>query len=288
MTSGRTGQLEYDGRDGGHPVLAALALVVGCLCLAGGIAMVFARTQIIDGTALRERSLSALDDAALRHELAARIADEAQGAVPAEIDPTNVRAAVDDAVQTDAFRSAFGSMVLASRDAVLNAASGSITLPLAAAAPTIAAQVEAIDPAVGAEVRRVLSERSLQITDAGDLTTLARLMRAARVLAYVLPAVAILCFVLALVLGRRVSTALIAVGLAIAVAGGLVALATILGRGRVGDVAGPGGAAPALALWDALIGDLRTWGIVAALVGGGIMLVGVIASLAGGRQRVAT
>ncbi len=282
MTSGHPPARDWDGRDGGHPVLAAVALVVGCICLAVGIVMLFARVAIIDGSSLRDRSITALDDPSVRHEVSARIAEEAQGVAPAEVDPTNIRAAVDAAVRTPDFRSAFGSMVLASRDAVLNAGDSAIILPLADAAPAVAAQVSQIDPALGAEVERALAERTIPVTSAGDITTLAKLMRAARVLAYVLPAVALLCFALAFVLARRVSGALAGVGLAVAAAGGIVVVATILGRARVGDLGAD--SQPGLALWDAFVGDLRTWGLVVMLVGGGVMLAGVVAALAGDRR----
>jgi len=287
MTGGSASGADWDGRSDGHPVLTGLVLVIGCICLALGIVMVFARVELIDGSSLRDRSLVALDDSAVRHEVSRLVADEVQAQVPAEVDPTHVRTAVDEAVKTPEFRTAFGSMVLASRDAVLNADGSAIDLPLNDAIPAVRTQVDRIDPALGAHVEQALTGRSIRVTDASDLTTFARIMRAARVLTVVLPIVAVLSFALALVLARRSSAAVLGIGLATAIAGGLVALATVLGRSRVGDLGGDSRGA-AMAIWDALMGDLRTWGIVVALVGAVIMLGGVVATLGGGRRRAGT
>ena len=270
-------------------MIAVVAIVVGALILTAGIAMAFVRTQILSDTHLRDRSLAALDEPAVRGGLTTVVTDllatrvpEAESAVISEED---VASAVDTAVAQPAFRVAFGATVQQTRDRLVDGDISEIALPLDEMAGAITPGLAQVSPALAQEADAFLREESIPVTTDGDVATVSRIMRTANVLGAVLPIVAILCFALGLLVARRRSGALIGVGVAVAASGAAVILLAVIGRTTTESLTDPEHTDVATAVWNAFAGDIHTWGVLTAIIGGAVVLAGLVLTLVRERNR---
>ncbi len=273
----------------GSPALAVLAVVVGFLILTVGLVMLFARSQILSEEGLRDRSLTALDDPAVRERLSDMITVQVRDRIPerarAQVTGDMVSQAVDRAIEQPTFRTAFGAAVKGARRLLVDHNRSEIRLPLGEIADVLTPRLAQIDPQIAAQTGELLRGDSILIVRNDDLETVARTIQLAEVLGILLPIVAALCFVLAFLVARRRTNIVTGIGVAVLAAGIVIVIAGYVGRRAVTSMASDTDSDIAEAVWSAFAGSLSTWGIVTAVAGGVILLAGLVTALVSGRNR---
>lgn len=265
-----------------------LAVVVGCVLLTVGLVMLFVRSQLLSDTGLRDRSLTALDKPVIRERLSVMVTEQVRERVPVQIRervPSRVIArAVDRAIDQPAFRSAFGSAVKGARDVLMDQRHTELRLPLREISAAIGPRLAEIDPRI-AEQARGLRNETILITQNSDLESVARTINLAKLLGLLLPITAALCFLLALLVARRRANAAAGVGIAVLIAGITVVITSRIGRSTARSMVNDADSDVAEAVWTAFAGSLSTWGIVTAVMGAGILVLGLATRLVSGRNR---
>ena len=255
---------------------AAIALVVATtLLLAGAAVSWYAQSALVDSREFGARAASALDDSDVRDALAERIVDGiTSGPIP---DALAVRPLVVPVIaslaDTSAFRRVFADALRQRHEALvegertfqfrLAVGDGLLFDALMAAAPNLA---ERIPPGLRVPVIR-LDPRQFELDAARLVVDLAGWR-------WPLLVLALLAGTGAALLAGGARNALVSLGVAAAGAGLLVA-ALVAGLGEfvvshaasAADIGDGRERAAIRALWDALFGDLRDAGLVAALAG---------------------
>jgi hypothetical protein len=271
------------GARGGRPATVAL-VVVTALVLAATAASGYARWELVDRDAFSARVASSLDDRDVRAVLAAQIVD---GLTPAvAVDALAVRplliAATTALADTAPFRRVLTASARRRHDRLFAGGQG-VALDLAAGDGVLLSALRSVSPRVANAIPRglqvavvALRPRSFEVAGARWLDRLAGWWWP------LLAASALLTAACALLAGS-VREGLVALGIAVAGAGLLVA-AAVAGLGAfVVSHAAPAANlstdtehAALAAVWSALLGDLRSAGLLAAL--GGV----AVAALASG------
>lgn len=249
----------------------ALAVLTAVLLAAAGIAG-YARSELHDTTAFSQRVAGALDDGAVRSELADRAVDGLAAGVTRNV--LIVRPALTAAIAaiagTDAFRAAF-TRGLADQHSALFGARSRVVLDLEGVGAMLLAATRTVSPRLARQLPRD-PEPTLVALDDGDVRVqIARALDDVSGWAWPLFALALLAAAGCAALAGGVRNAVASLGAAVT-AGGLTIVLIVTALGTVVVTTTTGGSGERLrdvvrAVWSAVFGDLRTIGLVAALAG---------------------
>jgi hypothetical protein len=260
---------------------AVLAVAAVCLLLAGIGA--YARFAVLDEGNFADRATSTLVSDEVRDEIGARVGARVVAERPElAAGEAAVEDAVAEGVTTDlAFHAAFHTAAARWHHGLLSDADGDVPFVVAGSGATLRQELVARMPALSGRLPRLGDPPLMSIGGDGDEHALRELAPVARDLALPATILAGLAGLALLALGvvawpdRR--RGLWGAGLAVAAAGGLIAAGMTAAKDivlthfdtSVGD-------AVVSQIWNAYLGDLRTWGLAVAAAGL------VVAAAAGG------
>ncbi|MGH2980526.1 MAG: hypothetical protein ACRDKV_00595 [Solirubrobacterales bacterium] len=257
-------------------LLAALAaLAIGLSLLTG-----YAKRAIFDSDQFANRATAALDDQAVRDELAARVTDDL--VLKADEDLIGLRPLIQGAVAglvgESAFKSLFRAAVKDVHAAVFNQDENTVTLTLADAGTLVEGAVQALDPKLARQVGGDSSTPVLEISPPAAVTDAIVKLHELSPLPLLLLLLAALLMVAALWASPDPRETVVHSGTAIAVVGILFVVAYRLAREELlGMVEDPLERSAAEGVWDAFLGELQT--ALLLLAGAGAVLAAAAASL---------
>jgi hypothetical protein len=239
-------------------VLAALALVLS-----------YAGRAILRPEPFADRATATLRDAAVQADLADHVADAIVHSGNGDLITLRpiVRSVTGNIVASDAFAALFRRAVLNVHRAVIEHSGNTIGLTVPDAGVLVAAALERFAPAAAQKIGAARPSEVISVRPGTAVLGVARAMKRALSLAWILLVLAVVAAVGAVWLSRdrrrsirRLGVGLVAAGLVIAVlvtAGGVVAA----------HAAAPGRSDVARALWVAFLGGLRTQALCVAAAG---------------------
>ena len=252
-------------RDGASKALAVLGAL---LALVGGV-LLYSREELLDPAALSERAQSALSDQRVRLALAQPITDAILDSGPSTL--VNARPVIESVVTgalgTPPVKAALGEAVESLEAKLFDRSPDTLLLNLADVASIAADAVEAVSPKTAAQIPERISGTRLELTDSIGSIKAIEFADDVRLGGLLLPPLAFLALLGSVLLARERRPALVRVGLALAGASliGLVLFAvghalllSLFEVDLVHDAVD--------AIWDALLGDLRTELRVAAVL----------------------
>ena len=266
--------------------LSVALAVLGALVLPFAVAAFYTREQVVDPTAFADRSLTALDESAVRvaleRETLLAIEDRFGARAVARAEDV-LRPRIAAVVASDEFRRLFEEAVLETRLFFLVREGSVATLNLDAAVPLLREELRAADPRLA---RRLPAQLDLELelvrrneTAADPLLSNAEVRR----LGVLLPLLTMAAFAGSIAVARRRARALIVVGMATTVAAAGLGVGLALSRelavseSQLEDVAG--------ALFDVYFNDLYTWALLLAVAGLAVMAAGVLIARRGNYRR---
>jgi hypothetical protein len=254
---------------GAAAIVSALALIAGYVLHVGVNSDEFANRAT---EALSDESVNNLvarkitDDVVLRHDenlLAARPLIES---VAGEI--------VGSRPFTALFRIGVGNV----HRALFAGARGTVTLRVSDVGALLEAALEELNPSLASKLDFQGKVEIVQREVGNVGSDLAHFADSVRMLVWILVAVWLVLIGTALYLAPDRRVAVSRIGVATAVAGGLIVVIYAITRSiAINDVDGPEAQAAAAAVWDAFLGDLRTEGWI--LAGAGVVVAAASASL---------
>ena len=251
---------------------ATALVVIASVLLVGATVAGYARLAVFDSSQFADRAAAALEQPAVRDEIGDRVTDEVVLRNDADLIAARplIASAVSGVVGGGAFRSLFRSAVLDAHRAIFTRDRDTVTLTLADVGTVVAAALEKLDPQLAADLdagnRVVLLQRDL-----GELTAdVVRAGERLRVLAWILAALTLAAAIGALVVSRDRRRTVAQLGVGVAGAGLTIVIAYVVARAFLPDAAARG-------VWDAFLGDLRTFGWV--LAGSGVLVTAAAQSL---------
>jgi hypothetical protein len=245
-----------------------LLVLTGVLLVAATV-VAYADRVLFDSDRFADRAAATLRDAGVREAVSDRVADQLVAAEPDLIAARPiVVSAVSGVVGGNVFASLLRGGVRDVHAAVFRRDQDTVTLTLVDAGIVVAAALRQVAPEVAADIdrdRRV----SLVKRDVGAATSdLVRLARDVEVLAWVLAVLTLAAGAAAIALGGDRRRAVAGLGLTIAIAGVIVVAGETIARGIVLDgFEEPDAHAAATGVWNAFVGDLRSWGWFLGAVG---------------------
>jgi hypothetical protein len=252
-----------------HRVASRLLVALCALLLAGAATAGYADRVLFDGDRFAARTTTALQDPDVRTVIADRVTD--QLVLRNRPDLLTARPLISGAVSGLVGGQTFATIVrAAARDAhraVFDRDQDTLTLTLADAGAVVAAALRTFRPELADELEdeRVVLVRERLGTVTGDL---ARFGERARLLGWLLLALAGAAAAGAVVLARDKRRSAAQLGLAVLAAGLLVVLATAFAKAiALAPVDGGEDRAAARAIWDAYLGDLTKLGLLLAACG---------------------
>lgn len=246
--------------------VVALALIAG-----------YARRAIVDSDQFANRAVAALHDDSVRALVAERITDDVVLASNADLLTARpiIQSAVSGIVGGRAFTNLFRSGVRDVHRALFDRDRDTVALTVADVGTVLAAALERARPSLA---RRLDSTERVALLrrDVGELSgDLARLSDKVRLLAPLLLALSLALMAAALALARDRRRTVVELGIGVATAGVLLAIAYGVCRSlAVGEVEGLEERAAVGAVWDAFLGDLRTAAWILAGSGAAIAAAG--------------
>jgi hypothetical protein len=254
------------GRGTASLVLAILA----ALALLGALVTDYGSRAFFDSDNFANRAAVALDDEAVRAEVAERVTDDL--ILESERNLIGARPVIEEVVSgilnTGAFQSLFRSAVSDVHRSIFTGDQNTFTLTIADLGATIRGALEALNPKLA---RKVPGGEDISILQSDPPDVLIDLVQAAEEVHRIELILLIAALVLgtgavAIALDRR--QALLRLGLALAACGVVGAVAYGVGRSIALDAIGQTGPRDAAAgLWDAYLADLRTSLLILAGVG---------------------
>ncbi len=253
-----------------RPVASWLLLVAGALLLFAGQFAFWAADALVDSDGFTERAVRALDDedvqAFVSHFLVEDLIEQGEPGLIAG--RPLIEAAVQAVLGSSAFEQLYETALrqthrtlFSDEPIVLQLVDASIAVEvtLAQFSPELAESLPSLDGAV------------VELADSELVDTTLSIARTIRVLATVLPLLAIAAFAASWAVARGRRRALVRIGITVAVVAALTIVTLDAGKAALEELAGGGlrGAAAA-GVWDAFLGDLRAWNI--ALGAGGLVL----------------
>ena len=258
---------------------AALALL-SALALVAALVAAYASTQLFDSDHFADRATAALDDSAVRSEIATRVTDDV--VVNAEANLVAVRpvieSVVDGVVGGGAFQAVFRGAVRDVHRSIFKRDQDSVTLTLVDAGTVVRGALQAVQPNVAKKIPGGADLEIVQIEPPSWLPGLLRLADKIGVLQWLALALAVLAAVAALWISpdRRRTTLWFGTTLGVLGVLGAVALGVI--DALVASMVDPGNARDAVrAIWNAFLGDLASW--MYMLAGAGAVIAAAASSL---------
>jgi hypothetical protein len=257
----------------------ALVVVSSLLLIAAALAA-YGRRVLFDSDQFANRAAATLQDARVRTVIADQVTDRLVLARQSDLLAARpiISSAVAGIVGSDAFGSLFRRSALDVHRAVFARDQDTVTMTLADVGIVAAEALRTVKPKLANQLadsgRVVLVKRRVGAVT-GDL---ARVADGVRILALVLAALALATAAAAIALARDRRRTVSRLGLGAVVAGVVLVVACTVSRAiALGFVEEPDNRAAAGAVWDAFLGDLRTFGWL--LAGAGAVVAAAAASL---------
>jgi hypothetical protein len=267
-------------------VSAALACI-GAIALLAGVPLVYAGHVLANSDQFATRGTSVLADPSIRRLIADQIVVQLESgrsvsAISPLIDKVVVTA-VNVVVGSAPFHAIFRASVLDLHRSVFVRDSDTVTLRLAHIGGLVAGALRTVSPALAALVPTAAVTR-IAGGNFGAATRAARGVERAHAVGIVLVLAAVVVFALAIAQADERWRAAAVIGIAVAVAGGLLIAAETVARPVVlaQFVSGEDRTA-AGAVWDAFLPGLRTWAL--GLAAAGAVMAAISAAAAGARGR---
>src|SRR3954449_5763145 len=254
-------------------VLSVACAVLAVLLLASGGIFLYLRDQLLSADHFADRAVKALRHKEVKRAVAERIVTEA-------IDRGNpdllsarpiVRSAVEIVITTPQFESLFRAAVRQSHRVLFDTKKPTVAVDLRDAEKLLVPAIKSLDPQLAKQLPKDLDPTIAKLDERAFATDTLQAAHAARILGILLPLLGLAALVGAVLLAPDRGRALRLGPLACAAAGGLVLLIAELAQPEAAHAAGrlTGGQTNAAVsdVWDALIGDLRSWALWVALGG---------------------
>ncbi len=261
-------------------VVATVLVVLTSVLLTAATLAGYARRALFDSDQFADRSTATLRDSSVRTLIGDEVTDRVVLRKEADLLAARpiIASAISGVVGGSAFRSLFHRAALDVHRAVFQRDENTITLTLADVGTVAGAALATLRPKLAAEVqdsgRIVVVKRKL----GGATGDLARLGRDVRVVAWVLAALTLVAALAALALSPDRRATALHLGIGVAAAGITIAIGYAIARAVVLDgLHDPDDRAAAAAVWDAFLGDLRTFAWV--LAGSGAVVGAAAASI---------
>jgi hypothetical protein len=263
-------------------VVSPILIVLGGLLLAPGLAALYVRVEIIDVSRFEARTVAAVQSEPVRQVAAEQLTSELVDAGATEL--LSVRPLVVSALDAFAGTRIFArGVALAARDAHGVLAEGrdeSFVLDVGQTVSALLSELSSVVPAAARAVPRDVDPELFSLDLDDPRVRAVRTVADWGVAGFVLPGVALLLIVVGVALAPRRRPALVLAGGMVAVAGGLLMIAFAAGRAAVAREA-PRDFAPGApvrdaltAVYDAYLGDVRAWAVVALVAGAALALTG--------------
>ena len=246
-------------------VLASIALFFGTVTL-------YVRATILDEREFANRATATLEDSDVRQVVSRRIVDEAIEQGSAELIQAKplLESAVAAALDTGAFQAIFKQAARNVYTLIFERERGSIVLDLADAGIVVITGLKAIAPNVAKDVPPDVEGALIDLSDRQFATGLLGTADNIRFLGIVLPLLALVLFIGSIAVSSDRRRAVVEAGVAVAIVGGLIVIALIIGRAVVlSNIEDDDSRAAARSAWHSFFGDLRAL----ALGGGALGLV---------------
>jgi hypothetical protein len=246
-----------------------LAIVGSALALIGGVAL-YLRAEVFDADRFADNAAQVLQDDEAREALTDPIVDQAVTSGPDQLinGQPILRTAVSGVLESSAFAKLFKTAVAKVYRGLFTKDREEIPLTLNNVDVLVTDAVANFNPKIADKIPRNVGNKVLKVTENEAVLTAVRVSEDVKVLGFVLPFVSLLCFggAFALAPDRRKTLMVSGIALAAAAAVGLIAL--LIGRNLVLSQFDSGESAYAAvdALWDAMLGGLRTWMIAAGAI----------------------
>ena len=235
-------------------------LVAACIALFVGGATLYVRAAILDAREFSDRATATLEDDEVRAVVSTQIVNQVIERGSAELIQARplLEAAVAAALDTGAFQAVFDRAAQNVHKLLFERDRGSIVLDLADAGIVVINALRAIAPKLAKEVPPDLEGALINLSDRQFATDALDGAAKVRLLGIVLPLLALLLFVGSLLTAADRRRAVVEVGVAVAVVGGLVVISLLVAKAIVlGNVDDSDAREAASAAWDSFLGDLR-------------------------------
>ena len=250
--------------------LAAALVVVTSLLLVAATLTGYAYRAFFDSDQFADRATATLRDPSVRTVIGDRVTDQVVLRHQADLLAVRpiIASTISDVVGGSAFGSLFHRAALDTHRAVFEHDENTVTLTLVDVGTVVSAALQALRPELAADVRdsgRVTVARQDFGSVTGDLT---RIARDARIVAYLFAALTLAAAFGALALSPDRRRTALQLGIGMAAAGVLVAVVYAIARAIVLDrIQDPDDRAAAGGVWNAFLGDLRTFAWLLAACG---------------------
>lgn len=237
---------------------SALAIVAALICLVAAVSG-YARLALFDSDSFAERATAALDDEAVRAEIATRVTDDL--VLAADADLVGVRPVIESAaeglVSAGFFQDIFEAAARDLHRGFFRADRNSVTLTIADVGEVVRGALQALEPRIAKRIPGGADAALAPIEPPSWAATLARVGHDLAWIAIGLAALALALLAAALWISPDRRRTVLSFGLAAIV--GAVALAVALGIARslvLAQVADSGTRDALAGIWDAFLGDL--------------------------------
>ena len=271
-----------------RPLLSGVAILLATLLLGAALLLGYSRAEILDGSRLSARTVDALDKPPVRDEFVRRLTDQivAQGAVSAA-DRASVVSVMTTVVGGEQFRTEFRRAVEEVHRVVLDDSGGALELRLDRAAAIASDALRPTSPELADLAKTRLAGFAVQIAGRRDAVDAVRAANTLKLLALIVPAVALVLFLVGVAVARRKAIGWAWVGVGICAAGVVATAVAVLGRGQVTTNVAAVSRPAVRGVWDSIVGDLRWWGLVVFALGAVLAAVAAVAARGQNRRRAA-
>jgi hypothetical protein len=255
---------------------SVVMLVIGGALLIAGTVAFYAREQIVDREAFANRAVAALDDDGVRtivgREIVIYLAE--RGSADLAAARPLLESVIDTLIQTEPFQRVFRSAAAEANRVFFVRDKENVLLDLGDAAQIVEFGLRSVSPNLAKQLPDDLKPDLLALKDSEVTGTTLRVADNIRTLGIVLPLLALLLLVGAVVVAVDRRVAVLRAGIAVGVAGAilLVALLVLEARTLAGvygedEVTDEEVRNAVSGLFDAFLGDLFTWALLLALLG---------------------
>jgi hypothetical protein len=260
--------------------LATVLVVLTSVLLVAATLAGYARHALLDSDQFADRATATLRDSSVRTVIGDRVTDRVVLSNDADLLAVRpiIASAISGIVGGGAFGSLFHRAALDTHRAVFHRDEDTVTLTLVDIGTVLGAALEQLRPTLAKQVQDSGQVVVVKENIGSVASTLARIARDVRIVAYALAALTLAGAIAALsVSPDRRSTAL-HLGIGLAAAGVAVAVTYAIARALVLDrIHDPDDRAAAGGVWDSFLGDLRTFAWV--LAGSGAVVAAAAASV---------
>jgi uncharacterized membrane protein len=267
-----------DGQGRGRRRASRGLAVLGALLLLIGAVFLYARHAIFDAEGFSDRAIEAVEDERVREPLAEEIVDQLiRNSDPDLVNARPVLVSVTSSILGNrAFDAVLAEAAERAHRTLFTRDGDALVLNLVDGAALAIDGLRTVSPALAKDLPEDASARLNDLVASDVAVALVTTAEDVRFLGLALPALGLLALVLAVVVDRDRRRALLAVALSVAVASGAGLALFLVGRAivlsQIDEALRDAGAA----VWDAYLGDLRTWFILG--LGAGLLLAAAVSA----------